>query len=551
MKGYLSENSGLTRPELNPNSVTLAHSSELKPYDSFTESMTQQIYSLPALPEEISGSVQKAYDRIDKRIEGLENDKDYESNLGKLEERKKTIAYNLEKYRQCLSRPIDGLDFKLKDAGDADYLPDVLYETLTSYPDESVTPELVEEFRKGQKPSFWSKHPRLTKVVVGGMALGFMLPLAGCIRPDNPVNPPEPPADKDGLPDDWEMQHFGHLNYTGADDPDADGLTNAQEYGADTNPIQADTDADGYDDYKETRIPGLDPLDSDVDKDGLKDGKDEDGDGMSNWFEGKSDLYDPLVKNDRYVILVDSGWLSTLPEYSLGNFNGQYDFFNKDMDIKAGNIYRINHTEPAWSRFKEAVKDVEGRSDGNDLLFVMLTGHGGSKTFTFNTELNSSWVDEPRQVSYEDINRELNKIQTKAQYIQINACSSESSIEHLEDTHIPRIIVADTNKSACGASFDFIQSIYPAAMSGKIKVFYRHPANESWLKAKWVDVESDKDKNGFVSMEEAFNTARDVYFLDNHPDIPEELRIRHLYPHISDAKKIAGKLYFGDYPVED
>jgi len=37
-------------------------------------------------------------------------------------------------------------------------------------------------------------------------------------------------TDGDGLPDAWEMQYFGNLDQTAAGDPDADGLTNLQEY---------------------------------------------------------------------------------------------------------------------------------------------------------------------------------------------------------------------------------------------------------------------------------------------------------------------------------
>ncbi len=43
-------------------------------------------------------------------------------------------------------------------------------------------------------------------------------------------------SDNDGLPDDWEMFNFGMLNYNGSDDNDGDGISNLQEYNADTNP---------------------------------------------------------------------------------------------------------------------------------------------------------------------------------------------------------------------------------------------------------------------------------------------------------------------------
>lgn len=46
-------------------------------------------------------------------------------------------------------------------------------------------------------------------------------------------------TDADGLPDDWERFRFGHLNSTATDDPDGDGLGNAAEYGAGTDPLEA------------------------------------------------------------------------------------------------------------------------------------------------------------------------------------------------------------------------------------------------------------------------------------------------------------------------
>lgn len=45
-------------------------------------------------------------------------------------------------------------------------------------------------------------------------------------------------TDGDGLPDNWERDHAGNLTtLTGAGDNDVDGLTNSQEYIADTDPL--------------------------------------------------------------------------------------------------------------------------------------------------------------------------------------------------------------------------------------------------------------------------------------------------------------------------
>ena len=55
-------------------------------------------------------------------------------------------------------------------------------------------------------------------------------------------------TDGDGLPDDWEQHYFGNLNQNGAGHGDGDGLTNAQEFVAGTDPKKTDTDGDGVND---------------------------------------------------------------------------------------------------------------------------------------------------------------------------------------------------------------------------------------------------------------------------------------------------------------
>ena len=50
-----------------------------------------------------------------------------------------------------------------------------------------------------------------------------------------------PDTDGRGLPDWWQQRFFGHRGVDPNDDPDVDGLTNAQEYQAGTNPTLANT----------------------------------------------------------------------------------------------------------------------------------------------------------------------------------------------------------------------------------------------------------------------------------------------------------------------
>jgi RNA polymerase sigma factor (sigma-70 family) len=87
--------------------------------------------------------------------------------------------------------------------------------------------------------------------------------------------------DNDGLPDSYETDHgLDPSRHDSADDADADGLTNLQEFQRGTNPKLADSDADGLPDAVETgtgrwvssQDTGTQPLIADTDQDGLPDG---------------------------------------------------------------------------------------------------------------------------------------------------------------------------------------------------------------------------------------------------------------------------------------
>ena len=80
-------------------------------------------------------------------------------------------------------------------------------------------------------------------------------------------------TDGDGLRDMWELTYFGGLTETTDGDYDADGMTNLEEYEANTEPDNPDTDADGTADGWEV-AHGFSPVDAadgetDAELDGL------------------------------------------------------------------------------------------------------------------------------------------------------------------------------------------------------------------------------------------------------------------------------------------
>jgi PKD repeat protein len=100
-------------------------------------------------------------------------------------------------------------------------------------------------------------------------------------------------TDSDGLPDNWETTYFGSpSNCDPDDDPDADGLTNMEEYTAGTDPTNEDSDGDLIPDGWEVDH-NLDPLFPEGDAD-------YDGDGLTNQeeYELGTNPWDPDTDGD-------------------------------------------------------------------------------------------------------------------------------------------------------------------------------------------------------------------------------------------------------------
>jgi len=143
-------------------------------------------------------------------------------------------------------------------------------------------------------------------------------------------------SDDDGLPNAWEMKHFGHLGLGPDDDPDGDGYTNLVEYGLGTDPTlnnngEVDTDGDGLPDQWELKYFGSLSQTSSGDYD---------GDGYSNYFEYKSGS-DPSasgsVPGSSYVYEYDSLGRLKRMLYESGSRGGYEILYEYDG---SGNIIR-------------------------------------------------------------------------------------------------------------------------------------------------------------------------------------------------------------------
>lgn len=87
------------------------------------------------------------------------------------------------------------------------------------------------------------------------------------------LNANNPDTDGDAMHDGWEIDNNLDPLVAGdtALDPDQDGLTNLEEFNANSNPNQSDTDLDGLSDGEEVNLYGSDPTNIDTDGDGMQD----------------------------------------------------------------------------------------------------------------------------------------------------------------------------------------------------------------------------------------------------------------------------------------
>ncbi|HUF63153.1 MAG TPA: hypothetical protein VMN36_13835 [Verrucomicrobiales bacterium] len=212
-------------------------------------------------------------------------------------------------------------------------------------------------------------------------------------------------TDGDGLPDAWELDHFGNLDHDGNGDPDDDGATNEAEYSAGsdpnnpdsdgdtipdgieiangTNPASSDTDGDGIPDNEEI---DTDPTNPDTDGDLLSDGDeiniygtspllfDTDGDGVGDGAEVARGT-DPLDPNDTPLFIA-----YIIPENTVGNqqFQGSLgmDFIvTQAIDIFEIGVFddgsdglNLTITAQIWSRNDNGTPDLAGDDSAGSVL---------------------------------------------------------------------------------------------------------------------------------------------------------------------------------------
>jgi len=132
-----------------------------------------------------------------------------------------------------------------------------------------------------------------------------------------------------GIPDGWET-FYGVSD--AAADPDADGLTNLEEFQSATNPNEADTDNDGLNDGDEVNTHNTNPNNTDTDGDGISDGGEVNA-GLDP-LDASDGLPGPLATNvDRPSTAIDSNGNLHLAYMTQSNDDAMYMMFDADGQV--------------------------------------------------------------------------------------------------------------------------------------------------------------------------------------------------------------------------
>lgn len=201
------------------------------------------------------------------------------------------------------------------------------------------------------------------------------------------TNPEASDTDGDGLPDGWEAEHSQQDPSTGlivpdpaskdADaDPDDDGLDNAGEFEAGTDPWRADTDGDGLSDGWE--------VDSDHDPlEGVTPTLDQDGDGLTADEEFQQGTLDDAVDTDRDGLSdteeprgsatiggASFSFTPTDPSKTSTGGSGLADGFAVvyDLDPHGPNVGRIDHDDDGLNTGLEAQFSLDRFNDTRTAL---------------------------------------------------------------------------------------------------------------------------------------------------------------------------------------
>jgi len=204
-------------------------------------------------------------------------------------------------------------------------------------------------------------------------------------------NLPFSDQDNDGMSDYWEQSYgLDHTNPADASqDLDQDGLSNLDEYLADTNPTIPDSDGDGLTDYEEVSIYGTNPNNTDTDNDQLPD-QWEISVGLDPLDPSDAQLdsdSDGVINIDEYLLGTDPLDSNSTPEVVT---NTLFDFEDITIPTEFSNVdnnWELVSEDPSTGAYSLANKTIANNQTA-ELSWSALFSEG---TLSFDYKVDSEF----------------------------------------------------------------------------------------------------------------------------------------------------------------
>lgn len=271
-----------------------------------------------------------------------------------------------------------------------------------------------------------------------------------------------------------------------------------------------------------------------------------DEDGMSNWFERfRFTLADPLVHNDRYVIVVYAHRPGIDPDDAVKLKCQKYYWFCFDEDCKIiytseeakkklvsfftekekipeENIWILFGKECRIEELDKIFDDILANSDENDFIYFLFVSHGGGKEnssgfeiFPLRTIVRYDWVD-----------KKLDKTKYRAAGLIFDSCYSGSAFKYLQGENRVILSSAPPNEKSYHIPYGWL---FIASAFGK-----NYP--EEPLSFYKIYRDARMENKNFTKLFEKFKTWVKKHGVSYNPQI-------------SDPSNISKRLYLGEYVV--
>jgi hypothetical protein len=230
---------------------------------------------------------------------------------------------------------------------------------------------------------------------------------------------------------------------------------------------------------------------------------DMDGDGMCNYFEKEIAGLPWNVYNGRYALILYTGTESgPLSKDDLKKF------LIEDMKFPSQNVVYLKGSNATFENFKNTILQWENKVNKNDIVYISLSGHGDVGIFQFG---------DGKIVSYEEIDKYIDRLKPMKMLVVINACKVWSAVEPLKEGPSPRIVFTQSD-------------IYFTQISRRFPRGFYAPEPEAF----------DLDGNGYASLIEIFKVIDDIM-----------VKYGGDRPIVSDPYNLASKFYLGDLRVRE